>query len=166
MALEEKNISPSTCSDEEDTTPLALTRMLVEEKGFSEDEIETGLTITTRFNNETVISRITMVASIGNRRVMVIRYAPGSVVTRTRSAVAAARVLDDDYQIPLTVVTNGSEVEMLDNYTGKILGRTFADIPTRQELAGMLDTLRFEAFTHEKKRERELRILNAFDVDL
>ncbi len=166
MTIEEKNISPSMCGDEEDTTPLTLIRMLVEEKNFSENEIETGLTITTKFNNETVVSRITLVVRLGDRRIMILRYAPGSVVTRTRSAVAAARVLDDSYQIPLTVVTNGSEVEMLDNYTGKVLGRTFADIPSRQELAGMLDTLRFEPFTDGKKRERELRVLNAFDVDL
>ena len=166
MTIEEKNISPSMCGDEEDTTPLTLTRILVEEKQFSENEIETGLTITTEFNNETVVSRITLVIRIGDRRIMILRYAPGSVVTRTRSAVAAARVLDDSYQIPLTVVTNGNEVEILDSYTGKVLGRTFADIPSRQDLAGMLDTLRFEPFTDEKKRERELRILNAFDVDL
>ncbi len=166
MPEEKKNISPSTCSDKEDDAPLMLTRMLIEEKGFSADDIEHDLSITTRFNNETVVSRITSAIRIADRWVMIIRYAPGSIVTRTRAAVAAARVLDDAGQIPLAVVTNGSELEMLDTYTGEILGRNFADIPDREELAAKLDDLRYEPFINEKKRERELRILNAFDVDL
>ncbi len=165
MAAEERNFLPSLCGAEGDA-PLKITRMLVAEKGFGEDEIETGLTITTRFNNETVVSKITITVRIGDRRVMVVRYAPGSVVTRTRSAVAAARVLDEGYQIPLALVTNGSELELLDTYNGEVLGRNFADIPTRQDLVEKLAGLRFEPFANAKKRERELRILNVFDVDL
>jgi hypothetical protein len=39
-------------------------------------------------------------------------------------------------------------------------------IPARKELAVMLDGLKFENFADEQGREREARILNAFDVEV
>ena len=80
-----------------------------------------GRKIETLFNSQFVTSKISMVVKGKDKHMMIIRYAPGSLVTRERSAIAAARVLDDEYQIPLAVVTNGEDAELLNTYTGNIL---------------------------------------------
>lgn len=107
-----------------------------------------------------------MVVLHGEKRFLIIRYAPGSLVTRERSAVAAARVLLEEYQIPLAVVTNGEDAELLDTLTGKVLASGMGAIPTRGQAEEMLGQLRFEPLFDEKKREKELRILNAYDVEV
>lgn len=143
----------------------ALARTMVEEKGWAKDEVEMRLRIETLFNQQFVASKITMTMSLAGKRCLIIRYAPGSLVTRERSAVAAARVLAENYQIPLTVVTNGRDAELIDTYSGKVLSRGMEAIPTRKEVEKMFPGLRFEPYD-DTKRERELRILNVFDVEI
>ncbi len=156
-------VEATGCQDEGDD-PERLARMLIAEKGFAASDLELRLTIDTTFN-ETVTSKITLVATVSGKRTLVLRYAPGSITTRERSAVAAARLLDDDYQIPLVVITNGVDAVMLDTYKGKKLAQSLAELPSRQELE-QKDDLVYDPFLDAKKREREMRILNAFDVDL
>lgn len=143
-----------------------LARYLVEEKGYEKKDIEMGQKIETLFNNQFVTSKISMVVKGKNKRMMIIRYAPGSLVTRERSALAAARVLDDEYQIPLAVVTNGEDAELLNTYTGDILKNGLEEIPGPEEAGKLAASLEFTPFNDEKKRERELRILNAYDVEV
>ena len=142
-----------------------LARLMVEEKGWLKDEVEMRLCIETLFNKQFVSSKITITISMGGKRCLIIRYAPGSLVTRERPAIAAARVLDDNYQIPLVVVTNGRDAELLDTYSGEVLGRGMAAIPSRAEVEEMFSELRFEPYD-STRREQELRILNAFDVEV
>lgn len=153
------------CQDEGDE-PERLAHFLMAEKGVPAAALQRRLTITTEFNGEMVISKITLVVLVRGQRTMMLRYAPGSIVTRERAAVAAARLLDGQYQIPLVVVTNGVEAVLLDTYKGRKLGEELAQLPTYQELEQQFSSLVFAPFTDAKKREREMRILNAFDVDL
>ncbi len=142
-----------------------LARMMVEEKGWAKEDVEMRHTIETLFNKQFVASKITMTLSLNGKRCLVIRYAPGSLVTRERSALAAARVLDDSYQIPLAVVTNGRDAELLDTYNGEVLAKGMEAIPSKEEMGKMAADLRFEPY-EESRRERELRVLNAFDVEI
>lgn len=151
--------------DERYRQQLAL--FLVEKKGYNVGELQPRLAIETLFNGRFVRSVIEIVVCIAGRRVMIIRYGPGSLVTRERPAVAAARILDPRYRIPLAVVTNFRDAELLETRTGKVLNTGMDGIPGRNELAGMLDTtLEFEPFVDARSREREARILNAFDVEV
>jgi len=100
------------------------------------------------------------------KRFMILRYGPGSIVTRERPAIAAARVLDPAHQIPLAVVTNCREAVLLDTYTGKVIRHGLDGIPGKREAGELVPTLRFEPFADEKKRDRERRILNAYDVEV
>ena len=97
---------------------------------------------------------------------MIIRYGPGSLVTRERPAIAAARILDPDYRIPFAVVTNLRDAEFLETKTGKVLRTGMNSIPDRKKLVEMMSGLEFESFPDEMAREREARILNAFDVEV
>ncbi len=142
-----------------------LARLLVEDKGFAKAEIEPRLVIETLFAGRFVTSRIDFVIRPAGRRLLLLRYAPGSLVTRERPALAAARVLDPERIIPLTVFTNGEDAELLDSCNGKVLGQGMAAIPNRAGLLAMAAGLACQPLP-AGRREQELRILNAFDVEI
>ncbi|MCK5544908.1 MAG: type I restriction enzyme HsdR N-terminal domain-containing protein [Desulfobulbaceae bacterium] len=143
-----------------------LARFMVEEKGYTKDDLESLTKIETLFSGQFVASRIDLVVSLNEKRFMIIRYGPGSLVTRERPAIAAARVLDPAHRIPLAVVTNGEDAELLDTFTGKIIGKGLDSIPKKEEAFDLIKTLDFSPFPEGKKREREMRILNTFDVEI
>jgi hypothetical protein len=142
-----------------------LARFLVEAKGYAKEDLEVRHSIETLFAGQFVTSTIDIVVRLKGKRVMVVRYGPGSLVTRERPAVAAARVLDPTGWIPLAVVSNGQDAELIDTHTGKVLATGLNNIPTRQELLAMMATLDYTPLTDPAKRERELRVLNAFDQE-
>jgi len=143
-----------------------LARLLVEEKGYGKKELAARLKIETLFAKSFVVSTIDLVVSVLDKRLMVIRYGPGSLVTRERPALAAARVLDSEYVIPLTVVTNGEDAELLDTRSGKVLACGLAAIPTRAQAVAMMHDLEFLPLALGPQRQMELRILNAYDQEV
>ncbi|MDH3348315.1 MAG: type I restriction enzyme HsdR N-terminal domain-containing protein [Desulfobulbaceae bacterium] len=143
-----------------------LERFFVEEKGFSKQELEPRLFIETVINNQYVKSTIELTFSLFGERLMILRYGPGSLVTRERPTVAAARLLEPQYAIPLAIITNGHDAELLDTSTGKVLHNGLNQLPNRDQLAAMYPTLALVPFTDEKMRDREKRILNVYDLEV
>ncbi|MEW6429425.1 MAG: type I restriction enzyme HsdR N-terminal domain-containing protein [Thermodesulfobacteriota bacterium] len=143
-----------------------LARYLVENRGYDKRDIHPRHSIETLFAGQFVVSKIDFVLVIAGRRFLLVRYGPGSLVTRERAAVAAARVLDPDYQIPLAVVTNGRDAELLDVASGRVLGEGMEAIPSRHQAEQLVTTLAFPPPPDPGRREKELRILNAFDVEI
>ena len=143
-----------------------LARLLVEEKGYAKKDLEPRLSIETLYNGQFVVSTIDITVREAGKRFMILRFAPGSIVTRERSAIAAARVLEPAYQIPLAVVTNCRDAEVLDTYTGKVIRQGLDKIPDKKEAEDLVKSLRFEPFDDEIKNDRERRILNAYDVEI
>jgi hypothetical protein len=143
-----------------------LARLLVEDLGYAPAELEPRLAVDTEFNNRPVRSLIELTVRLQGRRLMIIRYGPGSLVTRERPAIAAARLLDPDYRIPLAVVTNCRDAELLDTLTGKVLACGMQAIPDRRVASAMLREADFNPFPDPARREREARILNVFDEEV
>lgn len=85
-----------------------------------------------------VVSTIELCARIEGRRLFILRYGPGSLVTREKAAIAAARILDPDYRIPLAIVTNGRDAELLETAHGKVLATGMDCIPDRQQAKALL----------------------------
>lgn len=143
----------------------SLSRMMVEEKGYKLEDLQARNKIESLFNRCFVTSTIELTVSYAGRQFMIIRYGPGSLVSRERAAIAAARILNPDHSIPLAVVTNGDDAELLDTRSGKIIGYGLNSIPAYITVAELIHQLEFLPPVRGKKRERELRILNAFDVE-
>lgn len=141
-----------------------LCRFLVEKKGFLKDDLAVGTGIETLFNGQFVVSRIDIVVKINDQSLMIVRYGPGSLVTRERPALAAARVLDPAYIIPWAVVSNGVDSEVLDTVSGKVIARGMGGIPDRQQVLEQASLPRMAGPVGDR-REKELRILNLFDVE-
>jgi hypothetical protein len=143
-----------------------LAKLLVEKKGYVKSDLEPRLCIETLYNGQFVSSTIDITVRENNKRFMILRFAPGSIVTRERPAIAAARVLEPSYQIPLAVVTNCKDAVVLDTYTGKVVSQGLDNIPDKREAESLVRSLRFDPFDNEEKRDRERRILNAYDIEI
>ena len=143
-----------------------LARLLVEEKGYNKGKLEPRLSIETLYAGQYVVSTIDITVTLANRRFMILRFGPGSITTRERSAIAAARILDPVHQIPLAVVTNGRDAVLLDTYSGKIIKQGLDAIPAKKEATQMLQSLDFKPFADEERIDRERRILNAYDIEI
>lgn len=142
-----------------------LLQLLVYQKGFAKEDIEPRLFIETFFANSFVVSVIEATVTVAGRQLFILRYGPGSLVSRERSAIAAARVLNPKYRIPYAVVSNGRDAEFLETTTGKILGYGLDSIPDYQASLILLEKTAFLPPLEKPQKERELRILNAFDVE-
>jgi hypothetical protein len=94
---------------------------------------------------------------------MVIRFGPGSIVSRERPTLAVSRLVES-YQVPVAVVTNGEDAEILDGGSGKVVGRGLEAIPAKAELA---EKVRNDPFP-EVSRDRALmesRVAYCYEVD-
>ena len=143
-----------------------LARLLVERLGYGKEELEPRLTISSCFNAIRVQTLIELTVRIDGRRLFILRYGPGSLVTREKAAVAAARILDPEYRIPLAIVTNGRDAELIETARGKVLAGGMACIPDRQRAGILRHEYAFEPFTDPGRRDKALRILNLFDREV
>lgn len=140
--------------------------MMVEQLGYAPAELEPRLRILSEFNGKQTETLIEMVARVDGRRLFILRYAAGSLVTREKAAIAAARILEPAYRIPLAVVTNGRDAELLETKEGKVLATGMGCIPSRAKAGDLLKELIFEPYTDVEQRDRALRILNVFDEEI
>jgi len=141
----------------------ALAKLLVEKKGYVKTDIFPRRKLTVVAGDKCAQVQIDFTVVLNDTTVMIIRYGPGSLVTRHRPAIAASRVVDA-YQIPLVIVTNGLDADVIDGKTGNVLSQGIDSIPSRQTLLDQYHTGAKEPISPERVTS-EQRILYAYDVD-
>ena len=99
-------------------------RMLLGEKGYAPSDIETKVSFNVTLGKETVTSFVDFLVSSGSRHAMVIKCAAGSLSSRERHVVAAARVLES-LPVPIAVVIDPMSAVVLDTATEKVIGEGF-----------------------------------------
>jgi len=139
-----------------------IARLLLEEKGYSRSEISPGEQIAVRAGDAEATVRIDYVIRLSGRTGMLVRYGPGSVVSRQRPALAASRLVAP-YQVPVVVVTNGEEADVMDGHSGTVTGQGFPAIPSRQALDAVLSHTDLRPIP-AKRAEVEQRLLYTYDV--
>lgn len=138
-----------------------IERLLVEDKGYDRTDIEVDAPIELQMGAEIYRSRVDLVVSVGGRRVMVIKCAPGSLASREREVVAAARLLDS-YQIPLSVASDGRNALVWDTISGKQIGEDLTAIPTRSQAEARFNRLIPQPLD-EPRRTRQQLIFRSYD---
>ncbi len=141
----------------------AIARELVENKGYDSAEITACVPLTLKAGEKCARIHVDFLIRLGERIAMLIKYAPGSLVTRHRPVLAMSRLVAP-YGVPVAVVTNGEDADVLDTKTGKGVGAGFAAIPDRESLLNQARDWEFPLIS-EKQAEMESRIAFAFEID-
>lgn len=140
-----------------------LARFLVEEKKYTKETITSHIKLRVSAGEKKANVKVDFKIRILDKTCVLVKYGPGSLVTRRRPSLAASRLIEP-YQIPFVVVTNGIEAEILDGVSGKIIGKGLQAIPNRSEVTNQFDHLEFKPIS-AKRAELESRILYAYEVD-
>ncbi len=140
-----------------------IARLLIDGKGYLKSDIQPRKSLLVKAGDKRAVIKIDFLISLLDKLCMIVRYGPGSVVTRHRPALAASRVLVP-YQIPVAVVTNGEDAEILDGSSGKVLSRGMETVPSKTELQEIANRFEFNKISPERA-EMESRILYCYEVD-
>jgi hypothetical protein len=140
-----------------------LGRLLVEQKGFDRSQIETRFPLLCQAGETRAIVPIDFVLTVAKKTAMIVKYGPGSLTTRHRSALAASRLVSG-HQVPIVVVTNGEDADILNGTSGQPVRCGLQGIPTGAELTGITSRFGFDKIS-EQQMELESRILYCYEVD-
>jgi len=143
----------------------AVERLLVEQKRYLKEDIEVDVDIKMRVAGEPYHSQVDLVVSAdgGKTRFMAIKCAAGSLGSREREILAAARLLDQ-YQIPISVVCDGKTAMVLNTVSGKKVDEGLHAIPSKEAAIEKLKSLEFQPFPKERL-EREGLIFRTYDSE-
>lgn len=140
-----------------------IARLLVEDQGYVKSDIQPRESLLVQAGDKRAVIKIDFLIKLSGRLCMIIKYGPGSLVTRRRPVLAAAR-LAASYQIPVAVVTNGEDAEILDGASGKVLSRGLDGIPSKTQLSELASAADFNEIPVERAA-MESRLLYCYEVD-
>jgi hypothetical protein len=138
-----------------------MERVLVEQKGYLRGDVEVDVDIVLDLEAGHYRSKLDLVVSVNGRRFMVIKCAPGSLDSREREVIAAARLLDS-YQIPLAAATDGRTAIVWDSVTAQCLGKGMDAIPSKSQAIETFDPTGLVKLD-EKRRPRQQLIFKSYD---
>jgi hypothetical protein len=138
-----------------------IEKVLVTEKGYAKEDIEVNAPIEVTIGGEPYRSSVDLVVSVHGKRYMAIKCAPGSLGSREREIVSAARLLDE-YQIPVSVVSDGKTAMVLDTVSGEKIGEGLGAIPSKKALQETAKSFKLQPVA-EKRLEREKLIFRSYD---
>lgn len=136
--------------------------LLLEKKGYRPEDVLKGAAFQVELDGETVWSSVDFIISVDGRMAMIIKCAAGSLDSRQRQAVAAARVIASP-PVLVAVVADPANAEVIDVVTGKVIGEGFGAIPVKEQLLRILSETGTKPLALERI-EKEKRILLAFDT--
>ena len=140
----------------------AVEAFLVNRKEYAKTDVEVNAAIKLTVGNKPYQSRLDLVVSVDGTRFMLIKCAAGSLGSRERESLAAARLFDA-HQIPLTVVSDGRTAIVLDTVSGKKIGEGLDAVPTREEARRHLKATSLQPLP-DKRREKEQLIFRSYDM--
>ena len=140
-----------------------LARLLVKEKGYPKKEIHPRFELLIKADDKAAIIKIDFTITLSGKVCMIIKYGPGSLVTRRCPVLAASRLVVP-YQVPYAVVTNGKDAEILESSSGKVVADGLEGIFDRERLIEASQHAKFGAIT-PKAVEMASRILYCYEVD-
>lgn len=140
-----------------------ISRLLVEEKEYHKSDIIPRYRLILQAGSRKAAISLDFLIGLLNRKCMLIKYAPGSLVTRRRPAIAISRLVSG-FQIPIVVVTNGMDAEIVNGLTGDVIDNGLNTIPSREQLLKIQNTHEWKKISRDRA-EMESRIAFAYEVD-
>lgn len=156
-------VAPSACAlIKEEIIRQKIQGLLLGEKGYVSEDIAEEVPFDLETDREVFQLKVSLVIQIEGRPLVLIKCGAGSVLARERPALALSRLFGE-YQVPLTIVTNGEEATILNTLTGETLGCGLEAIPGKKSLLSQLADLKWLPLP-EKRIKLEKRILSAFEA--
>ncbi len=140
-----------------------LARQLVTQCGYAKKDLTSRFKLEVSTGDRQAIIPVDFLVTLSGKTGMIIKYGPGSLVTRHKPAIAAARIICP-YLIPVTVVTNGEDAHLLNSISGELTGEGLESIPSKKALARQLKNHDFRTVSI-KMVEMANKIIYAFEVD-
>lgn len=142
----------------------AVERLLVTAKGYAKSEIRVDAPITVMVGGEAYRSRIDLLVQVDGKPFMAVKCAAGSLGSREREIVAAARVLDETRPVPLAVVSDGKTAVVLESCSGKKRGEGLEAVPEKAAARQLADNLDLGPLDPHRL-ERERIVFRSYDMD-
>jgi hypothetical protein len=140
-----------------------IARLLVNQKGYAKADIEPRKALVVQADDKRAVLKVDFVIRLKQRVSMVIKYGPGSLVTRRRPALAVSRLVAA-YQVPVAVITNGQDAEVISGSTGEVMATGLDAIPDKPDLRRRASAAKFGPISKQQV-EMESRILYCYEVD-
>jgi hypothetical protein len=140
-----------------------IARLLVNRKGYLKSDIEPRKELTLKVDEKKALLKIDFIVMLAGKISMVVKYGPGSLVTRRRAALAVSRLIAP-YQVPVAVVTNGEDAEIMQAASAAVIARGLDAIPAKSDLEQIAADEAAIAIS-DRQVEMESRILYCYEVD-
>jgi len=140
-----------------------IARLLIVHKRYQKYDIKPRKDLPVRAGENKAVIKIDFLINLLGKVGMIVKFGPGSIVTRRRPLLAASRILTP-YQIPIAVVTNGEDAEVLEGASGRVISRGLETIPSKEQLVEIMVADHFNRIS-AVRAEMESRILYCYEVD-
>ena len=139
----------------------AVEKYLVEEKGYQKADLEIDAPLEIDIRGEVYRSSVDILVAIRGRSLMAIKCAAGSIGSREKEILAAAKLVED-YQVPLAVVSDGRKATVLDTRSGKTIGEGLDAILSKSEIADRFQEEDFQPVP-ENRLEQVKLVFRSYD---
>ncbi len=140
-----------------------IARLLINQKGYAKTDIEPRKDLAVQADDKKAVLKVDFIITLAQQVSMVIKYGPGSLVTRRRPVLAVSRLVAG-YQVPVAVITNGQDAEIISGSSGEVIATGLDAIPAKQDLARLTTGEILKPITAHQA-EMESRILYCYEVD-
>lgn len=151
-------LSEQTIEDNHDNRYRQKLAKLLLDAGYTKQNISSHIPLVLKCDEKRALIHLDFLVKPHGKAAILIRYGPGSIVTRRTPGRAAALLMD----APLLLVTNGEDAELLETRTGNLLSRGLNSIPPPEDLPPVQPAAPPLTPSIE---ERCHRILYAFEVN-
>ncbi|MCP3873672.1 MAG: type I restriction enzyme HsdR N-terminal domain-containing protein [Desulfobacteraceae bacterium] len=140
-----------------------IAKKLVINGQFKKINIQNNLPIEVRAGEQKAVIKVDFLVKYHKKIIMLIKYAPGSLVTRRLSTLALSRIIKP-YQIPIFIITNGKDAEVLDGYSGKVMADGLENLPGKNSIEKQFPSFDFKSIK-PSVFDQASRIAYACEVD-
>jgi hypothetical protein len=139
----------------------AVEKYLVQ-RGYARTDIAVDMEVSLTVAGEPYRTKLDLVVFVDSRAVMVIKCAAGSLGSREREVVYAARVMQDS-PVPIAVASDGKTALVFDAIARKPIGQGLEAIPSPAAARSIIENTK-DIFLPADRTEREKIIFRSYDI--
>jgi hypothetical protein len=140
-----------------------IARKLVIDGQFKKTEIKSNIPLEVIAGPKKAAIKIDFLVNVNEKIIALIKFAPGSIVTRRLSTLALSRIIKP-YQIPIVVITNGEDAEILEGDSGKVISTGLKKLPDKKSVEKNISSFSFKPI-NEAMFDKASRIAYACEID-